>query len=87
MEIQRERAMSDQETKNREWQAVLRDLKQETDPEKLSEKLQQVEGLILDRLQELYRKNDSGEEHEALQEALSTLRIVKRDKLGFPDWQ
>ncbi len=79
--------MSDQETKDREWQAVLQELKQETDPEKLSEKLQQVEGLILDRLQELHRKDDGGEEHEALKEALSTLRIVKRDKLGFPDWQ
>ena len=79
--------MSNQETKNREWQAVLVELKQESDPEKLSAKLQEVEGLILDRLQELYRKDDGSEEHEALKEALSTLRIVKRDKLGFPDWQ
>lgn len=79
--------MTDKLAKDREWQAVLRDLEQETDPEKLSEKLQQVEALILDRLQELYRKNDGGQEHEALKQALSTLRIVKRDKLGFPDWQ
>lgn len=79
--------MSDQETKNREWQAVLGDLKQETDPEKLSAKLHEVEGLILERLQELYRKDDGSKEHEALKEALSTLRIIKRDKLGFPDWQ
>jgi hypothetical protein len=79
--------MSDQETKSSEWQAVLQELKRETDPEKLSAKLQEVEGLILDRLQELYRKDDDSEEHEALKEALSTLRIVKRDKLGFPDWQ
>ncbi len=79
--------MSDQETKNREWEAVLRDLKQETDPEKLSDKLEQVETLILDRLRELYRKDDGSKEHEALKEALFTLRIIKRDKLGFPDWQ
>jgi hypothetical protein len=79
--------MSDQETKNRTWQAVLRDLKQETDPERLSAKLQEVEGLILERLRELYRKNDDSKEHEALKDALSTLRIIKRDKLGFPDWQ
>lgn len=79
--------MSDQEAKNREWQAVLRDLKQETDPEKLSDKLQQVEALILERLRDLYRKEDGSREHEALKEALFTLRMIKRDKLGFPDWQ
>ena len=66
---------------------MLRDLKQETDPEKLSDKLEQVETLILDRLRELYRKDDGSKEHEALKEALFTLRIIKRDKLGFPDWQ
>lgn len=79
--------MRNQDTRNREWRAVLDDLKHETDPEKLSEKLQQVEGLILDRLRELYRKDDGGQEHEALKDALATLRIIKRDKLGFPDWQ
>lgn len=79
--------MGDQETKNHEWQAVLRDVKQETDPEKLSAKLQEVEALILERLQELSRKDDGGKEHDAVNEALFTLRMIKRDKLGFPDWQ
>lgn len=79
--------MSDQETENREWQAVLRDLKQESDPEKVSERLQQVEALILERLRDLHRKDDGSKENEALKEALFTLRMIKRDKLGFPDWQ
>jgi hypothetical protein len=59
----------------------------ETDPEKLSEKLQTVETLIQERVQDLYRKGDGSKEQEALKEALFALRIIKRDKLGFPDWQ
>jgi hypothetical protein len=62
-------------------------MRAETDPEKLSEKLQKVESLIHERLQNLYRKGDGTEEHQALKEGLFTLRIIKRDKLGFPDWQ
>ncbi|MFZ1975506.1 MAG: hypothetical protein WAU89_21865 [Candidatus Acidiferrales bacterium] len=79
--------MSDQETEHREWQMVLRDLKQERDPEKLSDKLQQVEALILERLRDLHRKDDGSKEHDALKEALFTLRMIKHDRLGFPDWQ
>jgi hypothetical protein len=59
----------------------------ETDPQKLSEKLQRVETLIQERLQDLYQKGDGSKEPEALKEALFALRIIKRDKLGFPDWQ
>lgn len=79
--------MSDQETKYHDWQAALRDLKQESDPEKLCDKVQQVEALILERLRELSRKDDGSKEHDAVNEALFTLRMIKRDKLGFPDWQ
>jgi hypothetical protein len=79
--------MSSEETKYQGWQTALEEMRAETDPEKLSEKLQKVESLIQERLQDLYRKGDGTEEHEALKEALFTLRIIKRDKLGFPDWQ
>jgi hypothetical protein len=79
--------MSNQETKYQEWQAALREMQLETDPEKLSEKLQRVETLIQERLQDLYQKGDDSREPEKLKEALFTLRIIKRGKLGFPDWQ
>jgi hypothetical protein len=79
--------MSSEETKYQEWQTALEEIRVETDPEKLSEKLQKVESLIQQRLQDLYRKGDGTEEHKALKEALFALRIIKRDKLGFPDWQ
>lgn len=78
--------MSAEETKYQGWQAALQEIKLETDPEKLPEKLQKVEGLIQERLQDLYRKGNGSKEQEALKEALFTLRIIKRDKLGFPDW-
>ena len=79
--------MSSEETKYQGWQTALEEIRAETDPEKLSEKLQRVESLIQERLQDLYRKGDGTEEHTALKEALFTLRVIKRDKLGFPDWQ
>lgn len=79
--------MSNEETKKREWQPVLEEIKLENDPEKLSKKLQEIEGVILERLQALHQKSDDRKEQEALKEALFTLRIIKRDKLGFPDWQ
>lgn len=79
--------MSEEETKYQEWQAALREMRVETDPEKLFEKLQRVETLIQERLQDLYRKGDGSKEGEELKDALFTLRIIKRDKLGFPDWQ
>jgi hypothetical protein len=79
--------MSNQATKKREWQSVLEEIKLENDPEKLSKKLQEVEGVILERLQALHQNSDDRKEQEALKEALFTLRIIKRDKLGFPDWQ
>ena len=79
--------MSNEATKKREWQSVLEEIKLENDPEKLTQKLQEVEGVILERLQVLHQKSDDRKEQEALKEALFTLRIIKRDKLGFPDWQ
>ena len=79
--------MRNEETKYQQWQAALEEMQVETDPEKLSEKLQRVETLIQKRLQDLYQKGDGSKEPEALKEALFTLRIIKRDKLGFPDWE
>ena len=79
--------MSNEATKKREWQSVLEEIRLENDPEKLTQKLQEVEGVILERLQVLHQKSDDRKEQEALKQALFTLRIIKRDKLGFPDWE
>jgi hypothetical protein len=79
--------MNDGELKYPSWQAPLQEVILEFDREKLPERIQKVEALILDRLQQLSRGNDSRSEQEAISDALSILRIIKRDKLGYPDWK
>jgi hypothetical protein len=69
-----------------EWQNHLHDLAFEYDREKLSKKLQTVEALIFERLQRLSANDDHHERHY-LDEAIETLRTIKRDRLGYPDWQ
>jgi hypothetical protein len=78
--------MSDGELKFPEWQAPLQELILEFDREKLPEKIQKVETLIFDRLQQLRQGNDGHSEKQAINDALSILRIIKRDKLNYPDW-
>ncbi len=70
-----------------EWQGPLEELSLELDREKLAEKVQKVENLLTKRLQQLRQVKDSRREEEAIKEALPNLRIIKRDKLGFPDWK
>ncbi len=77
--------MTDGELKFPQWQAPLQDLILEFDPIKLEEKMPQVETLLFDRLQQLDRGNDSRDEKIALQDALSIIRIMKRDRLESPD--
>ncbi|MFY9805233.1 MAG: hypothetical protein WAK78_01370 [Candidatus Acidiferrales bacterium] len=85
MAIERD-AMRGGELKYPEWQAALQELTRESDARILQEKLQRVEMLILERMQNLFPSSDGGGEHAALLDALETLRIIKREKLGFPDW-
>ena len=79
--------MSDIELKYPEWQAPLQDLFLESDHEKLHEKIQKVETLIFERLQLLRQGNDGHGELLAINDALSVLRTIKRDKLDYPDWK
>jgi len=80
--------MSDEELKFPEWQGPLRDAILEFDRERMAEKIQNVEALIFERLRQVSASRDGGRvEYEALNDALSVLRILKRDRLGFPDWK
>ncbi len=79
--------MTDGELKFPEWQGPLQDLMLETDREKLLEGLQNVETLILQRLQQIRHQPDGRVELDALNHALRVLRTIKADKLDFPDWQ
>ena len=79
--------MSEAEFKFPEWQSSLQELLLEFDSEKLNQKTHEVETMLLSRLEQLNQgRNDHGE-RDAIFDALRILRIIKRDKLGFPDWQ
>ena len=70
----------------REYEASLR----EPDPKKLLECVHAVEAAIFNRLQELAQSSENTDhkaEEQAIAEALKTLRVLKRDKLQFPDWE
>jgi hypothetical protein len=71
--------MSDGELKFPQWQVPLQELILEFDPQKRPEKIQQVETLILERLRQVDHESDSGVEKIALSDALSVVRILKRD--------
>ncbi len=71
-----------------EWQLPLQELILEFDRPTLHQKMQRVEALIYDRLQQLHNGSDGHTaEREALNDAISLLRVIKRDKLDFPDWK
>jgi hypothetical protein len=80
-----ETTMSDLELEFPGWQVPLQELILEFDRKQLPKRMQEVETLILERLQQLRQQSDGHRECEALNDALSTLRVIKRDRLGFPD--
>jgi hypothetical protein len=82
-----ERFVSDEELKFPDWQVPLQQVILEFDRERMLEKVQEVEALIFDRLRQLSVSSDGRTEHDALNDALSVLRILKRERLGFPDWK
>jgi len=79
--------VNDEELKYPEWQTPLQELILEFDRTKLPEKVQTVEALVFERLQQLRRGNDGHIETQAINDALVILRVIKRDKLDFPDWK
>jgi hypothetical protein len=76
----REEAMS-RELKYPQWQEPFRNAIAEFGTQQLGEKLQKVEAMILDRLQVLSSDIKSLAERQALLDAISIIRILKRDKI------
>ena len=66
-----------------EYQAALVEL----DPEKLSERVAAAETSIYKRLQQISQSVDRRAEDEAIEDALGALRVLKKDSLGFSDWE
>jgi hypothetical protein len=66
-----------------EYQAALTELK----PEKLSQRVVAAETAIFKRLQAISQDSDHIAEQQAIQDALANIRVLKRESLGFPDWE
>jgi hypothetical protein len=79
--------VDEEEFKYPEWQTPLQELILEFDSTKLPEKVQKVETLIFERLQQPRWRNDGHIEPQAINDARVLLRMIQRDKLGFPDWK
>ena len=69
-----------------QWQNEYQAAVVELYHEKLSQRVEAAETSIYKRLQAISQSVDRRAEHEAIQDALAGLRILKRDSLGFPDW-
>jgi len=66
-----------------EYQAALLEL----DPQKLLERVAEVEAAIFKRLQAISQSTNHVAEREAIDDALASLRVLKTENLGFPDWE
>jgi hypothetical protein len=71
--------MSDSELKYPRWQAEFQEVIIELDRDKLFEKIQRFETAIFVRFQELAGSKDHHEERQAIDDALATVRVLKKD--------
>jgi hypothetical protein len=69
-----------------QWQKPLQEVLIEVDKGKLRERVMVAECAIYNRLQVLSRNPDSHTERQAIKDALEILRVIKRESLGFPEW-
>jgi hypothetical protein len=72
------------------WRSEVQAAVDETRSEKLLERVHAAELAIFNRLHDLAKDKTPAPSHhaerEALEKAAQTLRVIKRDRLGFPDW-
>jgi hypothetical protein len=66
----------------REFEAALR----EGDPQNLRQRVDAAEAALFLRLQALEGSAAGQEERQAISDAVATLRVIQRDKLGYPEW-
>ena len=70
-----------------EWQHEYQAALLELGNEKLRERVGAAETAIFNRLQAISEGSNHTAERQALEDALASLRVLKRDNLGFPDWE
>jgi hypothetical protein len=79
--------MSDAELKYPKWEREFQEAVLELNREKLVEKIQDFETAIFVRLQELKFDSDHHSERQAIDDALATIRALKKDQLSHPGWR
>jgi hypothetical protein len=70
-----------------EWQAEYQAALLELDPKRLFGRVTAAETAIFNRLQAMSPTSDGHAERQAIEDALASLRVLKRENLGFPDWE
>jgi hypothetical protein len=70
-----------------EWQTAYLAAISELDDTKLAARAMDAEEAIFRRFQALGTSSDHHEERLALEDAIRGLRVLRRDKLKFPDWK
>jgi len=70
-----------------EWQGPFQEALLEIVREKLQSKMMKAEEAIFQRMQQLAGTSDSEAERQAIEDAISALRVLKTEKLNYPDWK
>jgi hypothetical protein len=70
-----------------EWQGEYLAALLEFDPKLLGERVQAAEGAIFKRLQAISQGTENRTERQAIEDAVAALRVLKQDRLKFPDWE
>jgi hypothetical protein len=78
--------MSESELKYPSWQSPLQEAILEFDRETLAKKIHEVETLMVERFLEISSDADHHDERQALSDATTILRGLKKAKLSYPDW-
>jgi hypothetical protein len=70
-----------------QWQNEYAAALVELDREKLPQRVAASEAAIFNRLQAISQSSDRQAERQSIEDALAALRVLKRENLGFPDWE
>jgi hypothetical protein len=69
-----------------DWQRKFEAALLEADPKKLRECLEAAEVAMFLRSQALVHSPDGHAERQAIRDAITKLRLIQTEKLGYPDW-
>ena len=70
-----------------EWQKAFREALLEVNPQNIPARIFAAEMAILVRMTALQTSSDGHREREAIEDALSGLRVLQREKLAYPAWE